>query len=197
MRARGMRARGIWDKVTGDQWAARAAVPNTVAAASAAFAPTRADAHSKRGFPSSMAHFYRHTSQYRSREHARALMRLRCCLDPFAASPTLHYGTLTACKRCPAAPPETAEHSLLDCPAYSHLRVQACFAPRLPCRRPPGRGCTPLSDPPTNLPSQSMCMHALRTDTTPTSPDSFPTLHPMGLVRPGGALSSAGAGSNL
>ena len=127
-----------WDKVAGAQWATKAAVPDTVAAAYAAFAPTRADAHSERGFPSSMAHYYRHTSHYRSHEHARALMRLRCCSDPFAASPTLHYGTPTACRRCPATPPETAEHALLDCPAYSHLRAQACFAPLFAAPPPTG-----------------------------------------------------------
>ena len=57
---------------------------------------------------------------------------------PFAASPTLHYGSSTACTRCPEAPPETAEHALLDCPAYSHLRAQARFAPLFAAPLPAG-----------------------------------------------------------
>ena len=40
-------------------------------------------------------------------------------------------GTLApTCPRCPGAVPETAEHVLLDCPAYAHLRSDprhACF----------------------------------------------------------------------
>jgi hypothetical protein len=74
-----------------------------------------------------MPYYFRHTSRF-EREHVRALMRLRCCSDPFAASPTLHYGGPDDCGRCTAGPPETAEHALLDCPAYAPLRADARFA---------------------------------------------------------------------
>ena len=131
-------ALAAWDHVTQGHWAERAAEPNTVAAAYAAFAPIPADAHPERGFPPDMPHYFRHTSQYRAHEHARALMRLRCCSDPFAASPTLHCDASTACVRCPAAPPETAEHALLDCTAYARLRAQARFAPLFASPLPAG-----------------------------------------------------------
>ena len=57
--------------------------------------------------------------------------------SPFAACPTLHTGTPVECKRCPAATPETAEHALLDCPAYAELRESARFAPLCENALPP------------------------------------------------------------
>lgn len=75
-----------------------------------------------------MPYYFRHTSRFREHQHVRALMRLRCCSDPFAASPTLHRGGSLECSRCRAGCPETAEHALLDCPAYAPLRADARFA---------------------------------------------------------------------
>ena len=43
--------------------------------------------------------------------------------DPFAASPSLKWRAAPTCPRRPGAVPETAEHVLLDCPAYAHLRT--------------------------------------------------------------------------
>ena len=68
------------------------------------------------GFPPEMPYYFRHTSRFNDHKHARSLMRLRCCSTPFAACPTLHTGVPVECKRCPAAPPETAEHALLGFP---------------------------------------------------------------------------------
>ena len=89
------------------------------------------------GFPPEMPYYFRHTSRFNHHEHARALMRLRCCSTPFAACPTLHTGAPVECRRCPAAPPETAEHALLDCPAYADLRESARFAPLFENPLPP------------------------------------------------------------
>ena len=75
-----------------------------------------------------MPQYFRHTSRFRNHQHARALMRLRCCSPPFAASPTLHMGGDTSCPHCPSTA-ETAEHALLDCPAYADLRSTARFSP--------------------------------------------------------------------
>jgi hypothetical protein len=77
-----------------------------------------------------MPYYFRHTSRFRNHQHARALMRLRCCSPPFAASPTLHYNTPTVCTHCDGRDlDETAEHALLDCPAYADLRAAPRFAP--------------------------------------------------------------------
>ena len=104
----------------------------------AAFAPTAADDSPEPGFPRRMPYYYRHTSLFRAHAHARALMRLRCCSDPFAASPTLHYDASPGCMRCAAAPPETAEHALLDCPSFSRLRAEPRFAALFASPLPPG-----------------------------------------------------------
>ena len=113
-------------------------MPGTVAAAYAAFAPSPADARPEPGFPPGMPYYYRHASHFGAHTHVRALMRLRCCSDPFAASPTLHYGGPPVCPSCaararadpgaPDAPPETAEHALLDCETYATLRADPCFS---------------------------------------------------------------------
>ena len=113
-------------------------MPGTVAAAYAAFAPSPADARREPGFPPGMPYYYRHASHFGAHTHVRALMRLRCCWDLFAASPTLHYGVPPVCPSCaaracadpgaPAAPPETAEHALLDCEAYATLRADPRFS---------------------------------------------------------------------
>ena len=58
-------------------------------------------------------------------------------LNPFAACPTLHTGAPVECRRCPAAPLETAEHTLLDCHAYADLRESARFAPLFENALPP------------------------------------------------------------
>ena len=65
--------------------------PRLVAAAYAAFAAFPADAQIEPGFPPGMPCYYRRAS-FKAHTHVRALMRLRCCSDPFAASPTLHSG---------------------------------------------------------------------------------------------------------
>ena len=131
-------ALAAWDEAYKADWAARAAVPGKVAAAYAAFAPTAADDSPEPGFPRRMPYYYRHTSLFRAHAHARALMRLRCCSDPFAASPTLHYDASPGCMRCAAAPPETAEHALLDCRSFSRLRAEPRFAALFASPLPPG-----------------------------------------------------------
>jgi hypothetical protein len=80
------------------------------------------DCDKEQRFPEKMPFYFRHTSRF-NREHARALMRVRCCSDPFAASPFLKWSAVPTCPPCPGAVPETAEHVLLDCPAYAHLRA--------------------------------------------------------------------------
>ena len=76
-----------------------------------------------------MPYYYRHASHFEAHTHVRALMRLRCCFDPFVAGPALYYGGLPDCPSCaarpdsdprtPAPPPETAKHALLDCETYA------------------------------------------------------------------------------
>jgi hypothetical protein len=92
------------------------------------FAVPEGQGEAEPGFPPRMPHYFRHTSRFRNHQHARALMRLRCCSPPFAASPTLHYGGDTSCPHCPSTP-ETSEHALLDCPAYAGLRADPRFSP--------------------------------------------------------------------
>ena len=41
----------------------------------------------------------------------------------------MHTGADPRCRHCAAAVPETAEHALLDCPAYADLRSGLRFAP--------------------------------------------------------------------
>jgi hypothetical protein len=89
-----------------------------------------ADEVPEAGFPSRMPYYFRHTSRFRNQQHARALMRLRCCSRPFAASGTLHYNTPTHCPHCDGlGRDKTAEHALLDCPAYADLRAEPRFVP--------------------------------------------------------------------
>jgi hypothetical protein len=127
-----------WDAALQNRAAADAARPGSVGAACAAFAPTPADRVREPGFRDAMPYYFRHTSRF-EREHVRALMCLRCCSDPFAASPTLHYGGPDDCSRCTAGSPETAEHALLDCPAYAPLRADARFASLFAQPLPAGR----------------------------------------------------------
>jgi hypothetical protein len=81
------------------------------------------------GFLPHMPYYFRHPSSFHAHEHARALMRLRCCSTPFAACPSRHGGGPNTCMACTAGPPETAEHALLDCPAYAGLRSDPRFSP--------------------------------------------------------------------
>ena len=101
------------------------------------FAPVPADHVEEPGFPAEMPFYFRHTSLLTNHQHARSLMRLRCCSTPFAACPTLHTRAPTTCTRCAAARPETAEHALLDCPAYADLRTDERFAELFEEQRPP------------------------------------------------------------
>ena len=106
----------------------------------ACFAPAPGDLAEEPGFPPEMPFYFRHTSRFNSHLHARALMRLRCCSTPFAACPTLHTGADPRCRHCAAAAgPESAEHALLDCPAYAGLRSDPRFAPLFagPATAPP------------------------------------------------------------
>lgn len=80
-----------------------------------AFAVTADEQAADPGFPPDMPYYFRHTSRLRHPLRTRALMRLRCCSMPFAACPTL-----------------------LDCPAYVALCVDARFAPLLAAPLPPG-----------------------------------------------------------
>jgi hypothetical protein len=75
-----------WDAALQNRAAADAARPGSVGAAYAAFAPTPVDRVREPGFSDAMPYYFRHTSRF-EREHVRALMRLRCCSDPFAARP--------------------------------------------------------------------------------------------------------------
>jgi hypothetical protein len=79
-----------------------------------------------------MPHYFRHPSSFHAHKHARALMRLRCCSTPFAACPSRQGGGpngFAACAACAGGHPETAEHALLDCPAYADLRSDPHFSP--------------------------------------------------------------------
>jgi hypothetical protein len=73
--------------------------------------------------PPEMPYYFSHTSSFHP-NHARALMRTRCCSDPFAASATL-WGSATRPTHCPPCTntPHMIEHVLLDCPAYIHIRA--------------------------------------------------------------------------
>jgi hypothetical protein len=82
------------------------------------------------GFPDAMPCYFRHTSRF-EHQHARSLMRLRCCSDPFAASTTLHWGgpNDSGLQCVPPAPPKRPRNSLLDCPvSIASLRADARFA---------------------------------------------------------------------
>jgi hypothetical protein len=124
----------------------------------------------EQGFPEKMPFYFRHTSRL-NREHAQALMRLRCCSDPFAACPSLKWSAAPTCPRCPGAVPETVEHVLLDCPAYAHLRAATrdtrAFSDR-PSRRPSPRSASACSPP--NNPRHAwprLCTHALNNTRNP------------------------------
>jgi hypothetical protein len=57
-------------------------------------------------------------------------LRPRCSSPPFAAFLILHYNTPTHWPHWDGLSlDETAEHALLDCPAYAELRAEPLFAP--------------------------------------------------------------------
>lgn len=132
---------GAWDELTA-AWAAETAQREGAwAEYCAAFAPVEGasglaeeeEPHCS-GFPTSMPCYIRHTARFNSHAHARALMRLRCCSAPCAASAT-SFRDETACPHCGV--PETPEHVLLDCPAHNDLRLQPRFAPLFQTAAPP------------------------------------------------------------
>ena len=125
------RAADAWDEALKAHVTGRAAASPAGAHATylECFAATRAEHRDEPGFPPEMPEYFRHTTRFNSAQAARALMRLRCCSTPFAACPTLHSGVDPVCTRCAAGVPETAEHALLDCPAYADLRDQPRYAP--------------------------------------------------------------------
>ena len=127
----GARVLQAWDEAFRAHTAAAAAAhPAGVRAQYlATFAVTDAEREVESGFPSDMPYYFRHTSHFHNTLHASALMRVRCCSPPFAASPTLHTGAPTQCHVCTLRADETSEHALLDCPAYADLRSDAQFAP--------------------------------------------------------------------
>jgi hypothetical protein len=119
-----------WDHALANRAARAVQRGGACAEYEACFAAGDADEVPEAGFPSRMPYYFRHTSRFRNHQHARALMRLRCCSPPFSASPTLHYNTPTHCPHCDGlGRDETAEHALLDCPAYADLRAEPRFAP--------------------------------------------------------------------
>jgi len=153
-----------WDAALQNRAAADAARPGSVGAAYAAFAPTPADGVREPGFPDAMPFYFRHTSRF-EHEHVRALMRLRCCSDPFAASPTLHYGGPDDCSRCPAGSPKRPNTRCLialHTPRCGPTRALPAF---LPSRCPLGRRAgLPLCAHTTSKPSRRSCMPASRID---------------------------------
>ena len=129
-----------WDEAWDRQAVAAVAGGVVHAAYAAAFAPLPCDCEAEPGFPASMPYYFRHTARFHNHEHARALMRLRCCSTPFAACPTRHADRRQAppvCTKCNAHVEETAEHALLDCPHYAHLRADPRFAPLFQQTMPP------------------------------------------------------------
>lgn len=123
------RAASAWDEAFRSHTQAAAAANPTGARAAylSSFADTPTDR--ERGFPPQMPYYFRHTSHFHRHTHAQALMRLRCCSTPFAACPSNHAQGPRACTRCDTQREETAEHVLLDCPAYAALRSKPDFAP--------------------------------------------------------------------
>jgi hypothetical protein len=72
-----------WDQALANRAAQAVQRGGACAEYEACFAACDADEVPEAGFPSLMPYYFRHTSRFRNHQHARALMRLRCCSPPF------------------------------------------------------------------------------------------------------------------
>ena len=118
-------------------------------AAYAAFAPSPTDTRAEPGFPSTMPNYYRHASHFEAHTHVRALMRLRCCSDPFLASPNLHCGAHRTAPRVrterlptPMRPWRRLRRPSTHSETYATLRAHPRFAHLFSSPLPPSGGAS-------------------------------------------------------
>ena len=97
----------------------------------AAFEARPGEWEPEKGFPEDMPYYFKHTARFHNHQHARALMRLRCCSAPFAACATA-YKSDTRCTRCTTGAHETPEHVLFHCTHTADLRALPRFADLFP-----------------------------------------------------------------
>ncbi|KAI8475601.1 MAG: hypothetical protein J3K34DRAFT_403809 [Monoraphidium minutum] len=82
-----------WDHALADRTAAAVQAGGGARAEYAAhFAVPNGQGDAEPGFPSGMPQYFRHTSRFRNHQHARALMRLRCCSPPVCCLPHPPHG---------------------------------------------------------------------------------------------------------
>ena len=132
-------ALGAWDAAMTNRWNTAVAQPDGPVAEYAAGPALRAaDYEQEDGFPAEMPFYIRHTSLFNP-DHARALMRARCCSsDNSACSTTTPSAGPPLCPHCiPASrrlehgvqvPREDLHHVLLSCPHYQQLRENPAYA---------------------------------------------------------------------
>ena len=131
-------ALGAWDAAMTNRWEAAVREGGPVAEYAAGPALRAADHEQEDGFPPEMPFYIRHTSLFNP-EHARALMRVRCCSSANSAcSTTTALAGPPLCPHCiPASrrlepgaevPHEDLQHMLLRCPRHQQLRETPTYA---------------------------------------------------------------------